>query len=70
MSKGFNRLHSHSVLERSMFFPKDKVLVDMEYADRFLDAPTDKFTYNGIEYLKVPTLTFFKRGGVFKAFDR
>jgi hypothetical protein len=71
MSRGILYLHSHSALERELQpTAKDKfhVLVDKKYAPLFEDCTTDitPFTYNGVEYIKVPTFSFFKKGGVFK----
>lgn len=73
MSNGVNYLHSHSGLERTL--PKDKelsskayVLVDEKFASMFADvaAQTKKFVYDGVSYIKVPTLVFVAKGGLFK----
>lgn len=67
MSKGLNALHSHSLLERELEMPKHQVLVDVEYQSVFVDIDTKPFRYGGVDYLKVPTYIFAKRGGMFKA---
>lgn len=51
-------------------FPKNIVLVDNKYKDLFVSCKTSKMMYNGIEYLKVPILSFVYKGGVFKPFDK
>lgn len=65
-SSSCHYLHSHSALERSMLFPKNVVLVDGKYGDLFGSA--DVFEHEGTEYVKVPILSFVKKGGVFKNF--
>lgn len=75
MSERVSYLHSHSALERELpRFAKDKshVLVDKKYASMFEDCTTDitPFTYDGVEYVKVPTYAFFRKGGVFKNLRR
>lgn len=66
MSFNTDYLHSHSALERELRFPKNIVLVDTCYGDRFDDTMKESFVYLKKEYLKVPTLAFVERGGVFK----
>ena len=66
MSYGHNYMHSHSGLERELKFPKDKVLIDKKYGDRFSEDLLKPFTYNGHDYYKVNTYVFWKKGGVFK----
>ena len=66
MSFNTNYLHSHSALERELKFPKDKVLVDTCYGDRFDDTMKESFVYHEKKYLQVPILAFIERGGVFK----
>ena len=61
-------LHSHSGLERELHFPKHTVLVDAKFGYMFLEEETERFKYAGVEYLKVPTYSFYKKGGVFKNF--
>ena len=68
MSGKFNVLHSHSGLERELKFPKHTVLVDEEYGELFKEKSVQPLKYAGIMYLKVPTLSFIKNGGVFKNF--
>ena len=70
MSKGINYLHSHSQLESSLGIPKHIVLVDAEYYRLFTDVETKPFRYFGIDYIKVPTITFVKRGGAFKCLQQ
>lgn len=66
MSVGVTYLHSHSGLEKMLNFPKRVVLVDAQYRNMFLDCYVETFSYNKVNYIKVPILTFVKRGGVFK----
>ena len=66
MSVGVTYLHSHSGLEKMLNFPKRVVLIDAQYREMFLDCYVEQFTYNKINYIKVPTYAFYKRGGVFK----
>ena len=68
MSNGVKYLHSHSGLERELKFPKHTVLVDEEYGELFKEKRVQPLKYAGIMYLKVPTLSFIKNGGVFKNF--
>ena len=64
MAKESDFLHSHSGLERELKIPKHTVLVDEEFGDRFIEKKP--FKYNGVDYIKVPILSFVKEGGVFK----
>ena len=66
MSHGFTYLHSHSALERELRMPKHLVLVDAKFASSFLADTIQPFRYRGVEYYKVPILSFVKMGGVFK----
>lgn len=68
MSVGLTVLHSHSVLECELKFPKHIVLVDATYASVFhkRGVNTTPFRYNSIDYIKVPILEFVKAGGIFK----
>lgn len=66
MSNGHTELHSHSGLERENRFPKHIVLIDVCFEELFADSPTQKFFYEGKEYLKVNILDFVKKGGIFK----
>lgn len=68
MSIGLTYLHSHSDIERNELIPKHFVLVDKEYKDLFADGATHIYPYNykGKTYLKVPILSFVKKGGIFK----
>ena len=70
MSKDLQHLHSHSGIEKKLLFPKNIVLVDSIYKDLFTECKTSTMEYNGVEYLKVPILSFVYNGGVFKAFDK
>lgn len=66
MSHGIDYLHSHSGLERELSFPKNIVLVDAKYKDLFKEKEIKAFKYDGIEYYKVPILSFVKKNGQFK----
>ena len=66
MSHGLNFLHSHSGLERDLRFPKRTVLVDAKFAHMFSGEPCVPFRHNGVDYIKVNTLSFANKGGVFK----
>lgn len=66
MSHGFTYLHSHSALERELRMPKHLVLVDAQFASSFLTEYVKPFKYRGVEYYKVPILSFVNKGGVFK----
>ena len=66
MSHELTFLHSHSGLERDLRFPKHTVLVDAKFAHMFSGEPCIPFTHNRIVYVKVNTLSFVKKGGVFK----
>lgn len=77
MSSGVQYMHSHSGLERSL--TKDKelsskayVLVDEKYKNVFSDVSSvvKKFVYQKTVYYKVPTLVFFRKGGVFKNLEQ
>ena len=62
-------LHSHSALERELRFPKHIVLVDEKFKDLFLSDAVVPFVYHRTRYIQVPTLSFLKRGGVFRNFS-
>lgn len=66
MSKGKDFLHSHSALERELRLPKHIVLVDKKYSHLFLGEPYSLCKYGGVDYLKVNTLSFVNKGGIFK----
>lgn len=66
MSHGLNFLHSHSGLERELRFPKHTVLVDAKFANMFDGEKCVPFVHNRVEYVKVNTLSFANKGGVFK----
>lgn len=66
MSYGLTNLHSHSGLERELHMPKDIVLVDAKFGVEFLNDTIKPFKYHGVEYYKVPILSFIHKGGVFK----
>ena len=72
MSYGYNYMHSHSGLERTLtdknIANKSHVLIDKEFGEKFTDCPSliKLFKHNGKEYYKVPILTFVRKGGVFK----
>ena len=66
MSDGIMYLHNHSGLEKLLNFPKHTVLVDVEFKPLFLDCYAMPFTYNRVNYIKVPVLSFLRHGGVFK----
>lgn len=69
MSQGVNYLHSHSILERTLHFPKSVVAVDAIYGDLFSGVPTEKFSYHGKQFIKVPTISFVSAHGEFKGLD-
>jgi hypothetical protein len=48
--------------------PKHLVLVDEQYKSMFVKDNIIPFTRNGINYYKVPILSFVKNGGHFKNF--
>jgi hypothetical protein len=66
MSHGITFLHSHSGLERDLRFPKHIVLVDDKYKYMFDGETCVPFRHNGVDYIKVSTLSFANKGGVFK----
>lgn len=68
MSNKVTYLHSHSGLERELKFPKHTVLVDEEYKGLFIEGTIEPFKYNGVNYYKVPILSFVNKGGIFKNF--
>jgi hypothetical protein len=49
--------------------PKDTVLIDAKFGRMFLDVPHVAYKHGGVNYLKVNTMSFVKRGGVFKNFS-
>ena len=69
MSNGLQYLHSHSALERELNVPKHLVLADAQFKDLFLSDAVVNFRHMGRAYIKVPTLTFVKKHGVFRNFD-
>lgn len=69
MGKEMLTLHSHSALERELRMPKDTVLIDAKFGRMFLDVPHVAYKHGGVNYLKVNTMAFVKRGGVFKNFS-
>lgn len=66
MSYRVTYLHSHSMLERELRFPKHIVLVDEEFKDLFCENELVPFKYNNIVYYKAPIMSFVNHGGVFK----
>ena len=62
-------LHSHSGQERDMKLSKSFVLVDERFGNLFPDVEVKPLKHRGIRYLKVPIITFTRRGGVFKNND-
>lgn len=68
MSQGIRYLHSHSAMERDMFVPKSKVIVDYEYRFLFGDNKVvyEDFTHKGKKYIIVPIALFIKNRGVFQ----
>jgi hypothetical protein len=75
MSHGINYLHSHSGIERDVRdLANDKfhVLIDEEFKHMFDDCGVklSPYMYMGVKYYKVPTYTFFRKGGVFKNLNR
>ena len=68
MSKKFNMLHSHSGLEKELGMPKHLVLVDEQYKGLFIEDKITPIRCHGINYYKVPILSFVRNGGVFKNF--
>ena len=69
MSNGVTYLHSHSVIERDLKFPKHIVLVDKEYGHLFKDKNTKDFRYEDKDYIKVNILDFVHAGGFFRNFS-
>ena len=69
MSLGLDYLHSHSWLEREMKIEKRFVLVDTVFADLFLNDAVKKITVQRKVYLRVTTLSFVRKGGIFKNLD-
>ena len=69
MSNGVTYLHSHSVIERDLKFPKHIVLVDKEYGHLFKDKNTKDFRYKDKNYIKVNILDFVHAGGFFRNFS-
>lgn len=68
MSQGVLCLHSHSGLEREMKMKNRYVLVDEAFRGDFEKehVAVQPFCYDNVNYIKVPTLTFVKLGGIFK----
>ena len=72
MSLNVEYMNSHSGLERELNMPKHLVLVDAQFAGRFIGKgiKTTPFEYLKIKYAKVPTMQFVNLGGIFKNFSR
>lgn len=68
MSQRKDVLHSHSGLERELKFKKHTVLVDEKFKGLFLDDTIEPFKHGGVNYYKVPILSFVNKGGIFKNF--
>lgn len=70
MSIGEIQLHNHSGLEKEIRFPKKFVLVDEVFRDRFNPSRISEtvIAVNGkkMKFIKVPTLDFVRKGGIFK----
>ena len=66
MSHGLTYLHSHSALERELRMPKHLVLIDAKFPSASISDSVIPFKYRGVEYYKVPILSFVNKGGVFK----
>lgn len=66
MSKGIQYLHSHSAIERDSKLPKQFVLIDVDFKNLFADGVLEPFFYGRKKYYKVSTLSFVRKGGVFK----
>ena len=68
MSQGIKYMHSHSGIERDLNFPKDVVLIDIDYVKKFeaLGLKLAPFYHNGVTYYKAPTMLFWRLGGQFK----
>lgn len=68
MSQGVLCLHSHSGLEREVKMENRYVLVDEVFRGDFEKehVAVQPFFYDNVNYIKVPTLTFVKLGGIFK----
>ena len=65
MSQGIIGLHSHSILERDLKYPKHIVLVDSKFSKLFKEKK--RVTIKKIPYFQVSIQDFVKKGGVFKA---
>lgn len=65
MSQGVSGLHSHSLIERDLNFPKHLVIVDAKFAKLFKEKK--RVAYKKNLYLQVPIMDFVNNGGVFKA---
>lgn len=70
MTANFKRLHSHSGIEKKLLFPKNIVLIDKEYVHLFPSEQVSKNVYNQTEYYRVPIMSFVRKGGVFKNFEK
>ena len=66
--ESFDCLHSHSGLEKELNMPKHLVLVDEQYKSMFVKDNIIPITCHGINYYKVPIMSFVKNGGHFKNF--
>ena len=71
MSLGFSVLHSHSVLERELNFPKHTVLIDGCFSPvvHSKGGKTVPFHIRNKAYAKVSVPDFVRAGGVFKNFS-
>ena len=68
--ESFDCLHSHSGLEKELGMPKHLVLVDEQYKGLFIEDKITPISYHGINYYKVPILSFVRNGGHFKNFTQ
>ena len=67
MASNFDKLHSHSGLERSLDFSKQQVLIDEQFGELF--KVKNPMSHNGKHYYSVHIMDFVKRGGAFKNFN-
>lgn len=70
MTNVFDCLHSHSGLEKELGMPKHLVLVDEQYKGLFIEDKITPISCHGINYYKVPILSFVRNGGHFKNFTQ
>ena len=66
--ESFDCLHSHSGLEKELNMPKHLVLIDEQYKSMFVKDNITPITCHGVNYYKVPIMSFVKNGGHFKNF--